>query len=218
MPQFRNVTFGYIAGILSFALMVLSLFAPESLRGVAGLAQMAVYWTAVIYFFMVIHRIHKILRAATDPKYPISPARAVGFCFIPFYNIYWMFKWPGEIALFLNHITRQDLLKKNRWGWLFLLASVVSGVLSGPSLILNFFILNQIQDRMMGALPSAQLPIQDYDKSRYKSSIGVVLVLLFVGIAIVGLLAAIAIPNFMLARQHALERQQPQTQNAISNP
>jgi hypothetical protein len=35
-------------------------------------------------------------------RHPISPARAVGFHFIPFYNLYWIFKWPQPIAEFVN--------------------------------------------------------------------------------------------------------------------
>ena len=137
MPTFRKTVLGYFAGFILLALTGVSIFAAAAGPGAAAALRLSgtlLYWAAVVYFFMAVHRIHKILRAATNGKYPISPARAVGFSFIPFYNLYWMFKWPGETALFLNHVTHEERLKKDRWGWLLLLASLISGLLPGLSL------------------------------------------------------------------------------------
>jgi hypothetical protein len=54
------------------------------------------------YWFFCVYRIHAVLRAATDGRYPITPGTAVGFHFIPFYNLYWVFKWPNGIADFIG--------------------------------------------------------------------------------------------------------------------
>jgi len=55
-----------------------------------------------VYWFVCLYRYHKILVAVTRGAYPISPAKAVGFHFIPFYNFFWIFHWPTAIAQFVN--------------------------------------------------------------------------------------------------------------------
>jgi len=57
----------------------------------------------VIYWYICIYRFHKILVELSDNTYPISPAAAVGYHFIPFYNLYWVFKWPIEFSTFINN-------------------------------------------------------------------------------------------------------------------
>lgn len=50
------------------------------------------------YWFYCIYRTHKVLAEATDGAHPISPHKAVWFHLIPVYNLFWVFKWPVEIA------------------------------------------------------------------------------------------------------------------------
>lgn len=87
---------------------------------------------SMVYWLFCVYRIHKILDRVTTGKYPISAARAVGYSFIPFYNLYWLFKWPGEIVNFIN--TLNDTRRMKQWlpglGFLFaLLALRVEGTL-----------------------------------------------------------------------------------------
>jgi hypothetical protein len=55
-----------------------------------------------VYFLVCLFQLHNRLQTATKGAYPISPGKAVGFHFIPFYNFYWIFKWPAEITKFIN--------------------------------------------------------------------------------------------------------------------
>ena len=54
------------------------------------------------YWLVCVHRIHWILAEATGGQYPISPAEGAGFNLIPVFGFYWIFRWPNEIARFLN--------------------------------------------------------------------------------------------------------------------
>lgn len=56
-----------------------------------------------VYWLVCIHRLHKILvELKRGYPYPITGAEAVGKHFIPFYNIYWVFKWPSVMASYIN--------------------------------------------------------------------------------------------------------------------
>ncbi len=56
----------------------------------------------IIYYCMLIYRIHKIIAYHTGNAYAITPGKAVGFMFIPFYDLYWLFKWPLEASRFIS--------------------------------------------------------------------------------------------------------------------
>lgn len=62
------------------------------------------------YWFFCIHRFHKILgqlspHVDNQPTYPIPPRQAVGYHFIPFYNLFWVFEWTKTFVTFLNQRT-----------------------------------------------------------------------------------------------------------------
>lgn len=54
------------------------------------------------YLLSCISRYHLILGQIEGWHHPISPRRAVRFHFIPLFNFYWSYKWPHEIARFVN--------------------------------------------------------------------------------------------------------------------
>jgi hypothetical protein len=55
-----------------------------------------------VWVLWCVHRFHRILRALTGGQYPISPRAAVGYHFVPLYNLFWMFKWTSELSMYLN--------------------------------------------------------------------------------------------------------------------
>jgi hypothetical protein len=61
-----------------------------------------VLFLGLVYWLVCIHRLHVVMQHVPGWKHPISPARAVGFHFLPFYYLYWIFRWPQEIARFVN--------------------------------------------------------------------------------------------------------------------
>jgi hypothetical protein len=50
------------------------------------------------YWLFCIHRVHDVMAKATNGEHPVAPKRAVWAHVIPVYNLYWVFKWPNEIA------------------------------------------------------------------------------------------------------------------------
>ncbi|MGH9528664.1 MAG: hypothetical protein ACRD2S_01955 [Terriglobales bacterium] len=60
---------------------------------------------AIVSTAFVLHCIssyHYVLSDVEGWSHPITPRRAVRFHFIPIFNLYWDFKWPHEIAKFVN--------------------------------------------------------------------------------------------------------------------
>lgn len=100
-----------------------------------------------VYWFFCLHRFHDILKHVSFGAYPISSAAAVGFHFIPFYNFYWIFKWP---------ITFIQFLKRNQNvaipGWLIglsLLLSMLVGRMDGAiGLAIIFCILSYLASKV----------------------------------------------------------------------
>ena len=66
-----------------------------------------------VYWFVCEFQYHKILAAVPNYTHPISPGKAVGFHFIPAYNVYWVFRWPSTIAGFVNARLGAPLMR----GW-----------------------------------------------------------------------------------------------------
>jgi hypothetical protein len=66
------------------------------------LVQVLAFAGGWIYWLYSVYRIHKVMDEVTNYDYPISPRSAVLGHMIPLYNLYWLVKWPNEIANELN--------------------------------------------------------------------------------------------------------------------
>jgi hypothetical protein len=91
-----------------------------------------------IYWFICIYQMHKVLAELTNSAYPITPVAAVGYHFIPLYNVYWIFKWPAEIAKFVNSHLGRKAASKDTGIFLFLAPFLVRIVGAGIPLIVVF--------------------------------------------------------------------------------
>jgi hypothetical protein len=81
-----------------------------------------------IYWLVCIYQIHKILNELTRGRYPFSAGEAAAKHIIPFYNFYWLFKWPSELSNYLNSRGRVRIISGSVLGLMLLL-----------SLLLRFF-------------------------------------------------------------------------------
>lgn len=79
-----------------------------------------------IYWLFCVQRMHQIIKQFTNGTHPISPSKAVGFHFIPFYNLYWIFKWPNEVSNFVNKWVETKSMSKG-WPGFFLLVAFFLG-------------------------------------------------------------------------------------------
>jgi hypothetical protein len=100
----------WIGYLLAFLTLIGEMIAvarnPELVKGVQfGVPPLEIFlpaFLAAVYWLVCIHRYHVILAHVEGWQHPISPARAVWFHLIPFFNIYWVFRWPYAIAVFVN--------------------------------------------------------------------------------------------------------------------
>ena len=109
-----------------------------------------------VYWLVCVYRYHVVMHHVPGWKHPISPARAVGFHFIPIYNFYWVFKWPQEMARFVNWRFRQPVMKPQIVGLMIFAAFVLRFLLDpGLGLILLFLAASYVSGclRQAFALP-----------------------------------------------------------------
>jgi hypothetical protein len=71
-----------------------------------------------------------------DVFYPISPNMSTLGHIIPFYNLYFVFKWPNEFVRFYNQISQVNKLTIGVGGILYLLAIIISNLFGGGIILL----------------------------------------------------------------------------------
>lgn len=119
---------GYLIAILSFAAGVFELARNPGAYASSGefpaiyLIGAAFGW---FYWLFCVYRYHDVITDIPGYNHPIAASRAVAFHFIPFYNFYWVYRWPSAIAEFVNWRTQSKTMK----GWVpgsFVLVAVLT--------------------------------------------------------------------------------------------
>lgn len=217
--RFPKIWVGFVLAAIFLAAEVIEIvlrpssvherFSPWSvLLGLVGL----VYWCRCLY------SIHKAVFVMADNCYPISPARAVGFGFLPIYNLYWMFKWPSELLDFVR--MRSNIKTCEPWAvGLLLLIGAIAGKIDGTVwLVINFSVLAYLTGLLKRSLKANPEPVPFRSKAKGVSGGATVALVLVCLLPIMGLLAAIAIPNFirarMVAESHVCINNMKEIQNA----
>lgn len=140
----------------------------------------------LIFWLFCIHRFHKILAELSIMKYPISPGWAVGGHFIPFYNLYWVFKWPAELSKFIKAREVVTILPGSILGFLLLLAFILSRTIDGGLGLASIFgvttyIASKLRQQIVDAKSRATVfqeiketgyGEQEYDYKTYSEEIG----------------------------------------------
>jgi len=112
-----------------------------------------------IYWLSCVYRYHVVMQRVPGWKHPISPARAVGFHFIPLYNLYWVFKWPQEIARFVNWRFGQAVMKPQMVGFMVFGAFVMRFLFDpGLGLILLFLAASYVSGCLQRAFALPPMP------------------------------------------------------------
>src|SRR6266699_1897075 len=116
-------------------------------------------WIGCVYEY------HVVLAQTTADAYSIKPLRAAWFHLIPLYGLYWVFKWPRELARFVNSRVETPLMRPDRTGLAVIMAFFVFLVLDrGVGMILLFWAASYLSRCLRYALaarpasPEAQLP------------------------------------------------------------
>ena len=197
--KFPKIWAGYLFALSFILIELVSLTAKDpGTRDLYTLAMVLVGIIGFVYWCVCVYKLHKTLLELTSDHYPVSPAAAAGFMLVPFYNLYWMFKWPGEIINLIN--TRTGSQKYRPWvaGLYLLLAMLIGRAIDGSlGLIGAFGVLSYLVSAIKKSLAVNSEPAP-YKDSASKVSTGVIVALVCFGLIIfLGILAAIAIPSFI---------------------
>ena len=80
----------------------------------------AVSVAAWLYWLYCVYQLHWLMALATDGLHPITAFTALIGHLIPFYNLYWVFRWPNAIATAVNKRLTSHPMRKNLVGVLVL--------------------------------------------------------------------------------------------------
>lgn len=129
IEQLPKVWIGYVLALATFGGEAVAVTRHPQLMQSHGFVvpPLEIYlpvFVGVVYWLVCVHRYHVILRAANAGGYPVSPAKAVWFHFIPLYNFAWVFLWPRPLAEFVN----QRLGRPEMKGWVIGAGILISAV------------------------------------------------------------------------------------------
>ena len=92
---------------------------------------LVLFYAPSFYWLYCVKKFHDAIWAVSGYNHDISPSKAVAFHFIPFVNIWWVFRWPSAIAKFVNWRCQAPVMR----GWVagvLMVAAVILGRLFGP--------------------------------------------------------------------------------------
>ena len=133
-PVWVGFVFAFIFFVVEVAFVIATFNWEEETsamdaRMLAGLGLLGL--PGIIYWMYCIHRLHKILAKMTHGTYPNSPLETALKHLIPFYNLYWIFKWPGEFSDYLNRRGRVKIISGAGLGAMLLLGMIVYRAIDG---------------------------------------------------------------------------------------
>lgn len=167
IARLPKVWIGYLLSVATFVAEAIVLSDhPEIASGqffVPPLYLFLLGFVTLVYWLVCIHQLHEVLAHVPLWKHPISPARAVWLHFIPIYSFYWLYKWPGAVASFVNWKLQSAALQPRRLS-LIVLISYLGCLLLGPGgLVLLFFSLSQVTLWVRRAIssPNASPPSEE---------------------------------------------------------
>jgi hypothetical protein len=162
-PRLPQIWIGYAFALAAMgAELVTAALHPEMVnaeRMTPPLYLFLFVFVGLVYWLVCIHRLHVVMQHVPGWKHPISPARAVGFHFLPIYYLYWVFKWPKEIARFVNLRLQREVMKYQIPGVISLIAFLVGPLFDPPlGLFLLFFSISYVTAWLRRALATPPEP------------------------------------------------------------
>lgn len=125
-PAFPRIWVGYLLGVATLVAEVVAIsrhpeLAKEPLL-IPPLYLFLANFISLVYWLVCVYEYHLVLKDASAGAYPIQPLRAAWFHLIPVYGLYWVYKWPRELARFVNRRLQAPLLRPERAGLAVFLA------------------------------------------------------------------------------------------------
>ncbi len=148
-PPLPQVWIGYLLGAATIIAEFIAVDLHPELAKEGGIPPLYLFlasFVGFVYWLVCVHQYHVVMAHVMGGKHAISPARAVGFHLIPFYNLYWVFKWPLEIAKFVNARLGSPIMKPVAVGVAVLAAFILRILDPGFGLILLFIPMSYISE------------------------------------------------------------------------
>ena len=169
LPPFPRIWVGYLLGVATLITEIIAVtLHPELAKEPLLIPPLYLFlanFISLVYWMVCVYEFHVILSRATAGSYPVKPLRAAWFHLIPFYGLYWVFKWPRELARFVNSRLPTPLMRPDRTGFRVFTAFVVFLVLDrGLGMILLFWSASHLSRCLRYALtvqpasPAGPLP------------------------------------------------------------
>jgi hypothetical protein len=150
LPPLRKMWPGFACGGGFLA----SEFLPGEpvVNGVSWLS-IALALVGYVYYLSCVSRLHAVASHLSpvleQVPYPIEPGSAVARHFIPFYNLYWLVRWPFLLGTFLNRHLREGKMASGLLvGFLILGTLLLRAFDTGIAMILLFWILSYVSDKV----------------------------------------------------------------------
>jgi len=126
-----------------------------------------------VYWLYCVYKFHDVMERIPGYRHPIASNRAVAMHFIPFYNFYWTFKWPKEIATFVNWRIQARSMNGAVVGVLVLLAVIIMRAVDGfLGLLLLFRAGVYISRRIGRALSAPPVPASAMEPPGVRGPLG----------------------------------------------
>jgi hypothetical protein len=169
LPPLPRIWIGYLLGFATLiAEMVAVTLHPELAKEPLLIPPLYLFlanFVSLVYWLVCVYEYHVVLALATAGAYPLKPVRAAWFHLIPIYGLYWVYKWPREVARFVNSRLPTPLMRPERTGLAVFLAFAVFLVLDrGVGMILLFWAASHLSRCLRYVLaprpasPAGQLP------------------------------------------------------------
>ena len=143
LPQFPRIWIGYLLGVATLIAEIVAVtLHPELAKEPLTIPPLYLFlanFISLVYWLVCVYEIHVVLMQASAGTYAIKPLRAAWFHLIPLFSLYWVFKWPRELARFVNSRLGTPLMRPGRTGFAVLVAFAVFLVLSHGIGILALF-------------------------------------------------------------------------------
>ena len=158
-----RVWIGYLLGVATMiAEMIAVTLHPELAKEPLLIPPLYLFlanFISLIYWLVCVYEYHVVLAQATAGAYPIKPLRAAWFHLIPIYGLYWVFKWPRELARFVNGRLEAPLLRPDQTGLRVFIAFAVFLVLDrGLGMMLLFWAASYLSRCLRYALAARPAP------------------------------------------------------------
>src|SRR6266481_3606615 len=120
LPSFPRIWVGYLLGVATLITEIIAVsLHPELAKEPLLIPPLYLFlanFISLVYLMVCVYEFHVVLSWATAGTYPVKPLRAAWFHLIPIYGLYWVFKWPRELARFVNSRLPAPLMRPDRTG------------------------------------------------------------------------------------------------------